>query len=130
MVFNAGREFPLGRLELGLNGTEPSPSTSFILQEGERVLRAGAAKAEEKLTPVLETRANNLLRAVTGDHGLTTKLAVGEGGKVVGATIVLNKEPGLPPEALARLAGEIFGISPETVEVEKVFVGKGEGKED
>lgn len=127
MVFTAGSEFSLGRMTLGLDGVEPYPSTSFLLKEGERVLQAGAEKAGEKITPVLETRATNLLRAVTGDNRLTTEIVVIGGGKVVGAKIILNKDPGLPSEALARLAGEILGISPETVEVEKVFVGKGEG---
>jgi len=130
LVLTAGSEYSLESMTRGLDGEELYPPTSFLLQEGERVLQAGAEKAGEKITPVLEARANNLLQAATGDNKLKTELLVTERGKIVGAKIILTTDPNLPPETLERLAGEIIGISPETVEVEKVFVRRDEGKEE
>lgn len=96
-------------------------SSRFLLEEGERVRQAGVKKAGEVITPLLTERIKKLLQEATGDEGLEVQLTVMEGERITGAKIVLQKDPAWPDGALERLAGEILGVKPEKVEVEKAF---------
>ncbi len=107
-----------------IEGQEPSFSSRSLLAEGERVRRAGVEKAGELITPLLMERTKKLLQEVTGDEGLELQLTVTEGERITGAKIVLQKDPAWPAGTLERLAGEILGINPEKVEVEKAFARK------
>lgn len=108
----------------GLEREGPALSSRFLLEEGERVRRAGVKKAGELITPLLTERIKKLLQEATGDEGLQLQLAVTEGERITGAKIVLQKDPAWPDGTLERLAGEILGIDPERVEVEKAFARK------
>jgi len=112
----------------GLEREGPALSSRFLLEElveeGERVRRAGVKKAGDLITPLLTERIKKLLQEATGDEGLQLQLAVTEGERITGAKIVLQKDPAWPDGTLERLAGEILGIDPERVEVEKAFARK------
>lgn len=109
------------RIFRSLAGEEPVLSSRSLQAEGERVRRAGMKKAGEVVAPLVTTRVKKLLQEVTGDESLELQLTVTEGEKITGARIVLHRDLPWPAGTLARLAGEILGISPEQVEVEKAF---------
>ena len=127
VLFSLLRLVATGLDELGterifrVSRVEPVLSSRSMLAEGERVRRAGVKKAGEVVTPLMTERARKLLQEVTGDEGLQLQLTVMEGEKITGAKIVLHRDPTWPAGTLERLAGEILGINPEQVEVEKAF---------
>lgn len=103
-----------------LQGEEP-PSSQSLLEEGERINRAGAEKAGEMIAPVLTEKTKKLIQEVTGDEKLQLELVVTKGERITGVKIVLSKDLAWPSGTLERLAGGILGINPEKVEVEKAF---------
>ncbi len=109
------------RIFRSLEGEEPALSSRSLLAEGERIRQAGMKKAGEVITPLVTERVKKLLQEVTGDEGLQLQLTVTEGEKIAGVKIVLYRDPAWPAGTLERLAGEILGINPEKVEVEKAF---------
>ena len=121
MVITGIDDLGTERIFRSLEGEEPALSSRSLLAEGERIRQAGMKKAGEVITPLVTERVKKLLQEVTGDEGLQLQLTVTEGEKIAGVKIVLYRDPAWPAGTLERLAGEILGINPEKVEVEKAF---------
>ena len=89
-------------------------------ESGARILQKGEEKAREELTPLLEERVNKLLRTASGRDDLQATLIKVEGG-ISGVRIVYDPGREGPGESLQRLIGEVLGIDPKAVEVEKAI---------
>ena len=111
----------------GLEREGSAPPAGFcwgLVEEGERVRWARVKKAGELITPLLTERIKKLLQEATGDEGLQLQLAVTGGADHRGKNCFGRRTPAWPDGTLERLAGEILGIDPKRVEVEKAFARK------
>ncbi len=121
LALHLGKDFSpeLAMMEPGLY-----PDTSALVAEGLKLRRAGEDQVEQMVTSVLQEKIERAARKITGSEGIRIELQSSPAGRKIKALVLLSSDPGVSSELLQGIVGELLGISPEQVEVEKEFEGE------